>query len=56
MVLREFFGASRCRPGWVSVRVLAWLCALASAVGAALMWLNVHGFASALGAAAPRGA
>ena len=48
MVVREFFALDVFSPGWVSVRVLAWLAAAAAAVAAMLMWLNVRGF--------PRGA
>jgi predicted AlkP superfamily phosphohydrolase/phosphomutase len=48
MVLREFFALEGLSPGWVSVRVLAWMAAASAAVAATLMWLNVGGFASAL--------
>ena len=41
-------------PGWVSVRVLAWLAAASSAVASVLMWLNVSGFSAALGETAAR--
>ena len=44
MVMREFFSLDVLSPGWVSVRVLAWLGAFVSAVAALLMWLNVRGF------------
>src|SRR5262245_33603947 len=41
MVTREFFSLDILSPGWVSVRVLAWLSSVVSAVAALLMWLNV---------------
>jgi predicted AlkP superfamily phosphohydrolase/phosphomutase len=48
MVVREFFALDGLSPGWVSVRLLAWMAAAAAAVAAALMWLNVRGFSAAL--------
>jgi type I phosphodiesterase/nucleotide pyrophosphatase len=44
MLLREFFGVEIFSPGWVSVRLLAWLSSAAAAVAATLMWLNLRGF------------
>jgi hypothetical protein len=44
MMLREFFGVEIFSPGWVSVRLLAWLSSAAAAVAATLMWLNLRGF------------
>jgi hypothetical protein len=52
IVAREFFTMQVLSPGWVSVRLLAWLGALLSAAAAVLMWLNVRGMSSALGAVA----
>lgn len=49
IVAREFFTMDVLSPGWVSVRLLAWLGALLSGVAAVLMWLNVRGFPAALG-------
>jgi len=49
IVAREFFAMDVMSPGWASVRVLAWLSAALSAAAALLMWLNVRGFAQALG-------
>ncbi|HEY7058787.1 MAG TPA: alkaline phosphatase family protein [Vicinamibacterales bacterium] len=43
MVLREFVSLDVFSPGWVSVRLLAWLSAAAAAVAAVLMWLNLRG-------------
>jgi hypothetical protein len=44
MLLREFFSVDIFSPGWISVRLLAWLAAAAAAVAGALMWVNLHGF------------
>ena len=44
MLLREFVSLSVFSPGWISVRLLAWLSAAAAAVAATLMWLNLRGF------------
>ena len=52
VVAREFFVMDMLSPGWISVRLLAWFGASLSAGAAALMWLNVEGFAPALGATA----
>ena len=49
IVAREFFAMDVLSPGWVSVRLLAWLGAVLSAAAAALMWLNLRGFSAALG-------
>ena len=54
MVAREFFALDGLSPGWASVRVLAWLAAVAAAVAATLMWLNVDGFSAALTESAAR--
>lgn len=40
------------RPGWLSVRILAWLSAASSAAAAILTWSNLHGMQSMLSAAA----
>lgn len=53
LVLRELAGAV-VSPGWISVRLLAWMAAAASAGAAALMWINVRGFAVTLGDDAAR--
>jgi hypothetical protein len=37
-------------PGWLSVRLLSWLCTTAAATAAILMWLNLRGFATVLDA------
>ena len=54
IVAREFFAMDAMSPGWASVRVLAWLSAALAAAAALLMWLNVQGFAQALGEEATR--
>jgi predicted AlkP superfamily phosphohydrolase/phosphomutase len=54
IVMREFFSMTALSPGWASVRVLAWLSAIAAAVAALLMWLNVNAFAAVLGEVAAR--
>jgi predicted AlkP superfamily phosphohydrolase/phosphomutase len=52
IVAREFFTMEVLSPGWISVRLLAWMGAVLSAGAAVLMWLNVRGMSSALGATA----
>ena len=54
MVVREFFSLHMLSPAWVSVRVLAWLAAALAGAAAVVMWLNVRGFAAALGELAAR--
>ena len=44
MLVREFISLSVFSPGWISVRLMAWLSAVAAAVAATLMWLNLRGF------------
>jgi hypothetical protein len=48
VVARQLAAAEVLSPGWVSVRLLSWLCTTAAAAGAALMWLNLRGFADVL--------
>src|SRR3954447_8083719 len=54
MLVREFISLSVFSPGWISVRLLAWLSAAAAAVAATLMWLNLRGFPAVLDEAASR--
>jgi predicted AlkP superfamily phosphohydrolase/phosphomutase len=54
LVGREFISMNTLSPGWVSVRILAWLAAALSAAASLLMWLNVHGFSAALDESAVR--
>jgi hypothetical protein len=44
MLLRELVTGNVFSPGWISVRLLAWMSAVAAAVAATLMWLNLNGF------------
>jgi Type I phosphodiesterase / nucleotide pyrophosphatase len=44
MLLRELVSVEVFSPGWISVRLLAWMSAVAAAVAATLMWLNLNGF------------
>ncbi|MCU1384428.1 MAG: hypothetical protein JWL71_3125 [Acidobacteria bacterium] len=51
LVLRQLFARELFSPAWLSVDVLTWLGALASAAGALLMWRNLVTFALVLDAA-----
>ena len=44
IVMRQILAVEVLSPGWLSVRLLSWLCTIAAAAGAALMWLNLLGF------------
>ena len=48
IVLRQILEVEVLSPGWLSVRLLSWLCTTAAAAGAALMWLNLLGFVNVL--------
>ena len=54
MLLREFVSFGAFSPGWISVRLLAWLSATAAAVASLLMWLNLRGFPYVFDEAAAR--
>jgi hypothetical protein len=54
MLLREFVSVEIFSPGWISVRLLAWMSAVAAAVAATLMWLNLNGFPAVFDEAAAR--
>jgi hypothetical protein len=54
ILLRELVSVDLFSPGWISVRVLAWLSAAAAAVAATLMWLNLRGFPTLFDEAAAR--
>jgi hypothetical protein len=54
MLLRDFVSVNIFSPGWISVRLLAWLSAAAAAVAATLMWLNLNGFPTLFDASAAR--
>jgi hypothetical protein len=48
IVMRQILEVEVLSPGWLSVRLLSWLCAIAAAAGASLMWLNLLGFGDVL--------
>src|SRR5688500_5118104 len=48
IVMRQILAVEVLSPGWLSVRLLSWLCTIAAAAGAALMWLNLLGFGDVL--------
>lgn len=54
LVAREFFALDPFSPGWISVRVLAWIGASIAAGAAVLMWLNLDGLGLTLTAPAAR--
>jgi hypothetical protein len=50
IVVRQVFAAKIISPGWISLRLLAWLFTAAAAGAAALMWANLRGFGPMLDA------
>lgn len=54
LVIRQLLAREVFSPAWISVGVLVWLGALASAAGAALMWANLHTFSRVLDEATVR--
>lgn len=48
IVFRQILAVEVLSPGWLSVRLLSWLCTIAAAAGAGLMWLNLLGFGDVL--------
>jgi len=54
IVIRQLVAPETASPAWISARLLAWFGTLAASAGAALLWLNLRGFASALDADAAR--
>ncbi len=44
IVMRQILAVEVLSPGWLSVRLLSWLCTAAASAGATLMWLNLLGF------------
>lgn len=44
IVLRQVTASEVLSPGWLSVRLLSWLCSVAAAGVAAVMWLNVRDY------------
>ena len=47
-MLRQILAVEVLSPGWLSVRLLSWLCTIAAGAGATLMWLNLRGFGDVL--------
>lgn len=45
VVLRQVAAVQVLSPGWLSVRVLSWMCTISAAVGATVLWLNAADFA-----------
>ena len=41
IVARQILAVEVLSPGWLSVRLLSWLCTIAAAAGATVMWLNL---------------
>ena len=48
IVFRQILAVEALSPGWLSVRLLSWLCTMAATGGAAIMWLNLNGFGPVL--------
>lgn len=48
IVLRQILAVEVLSPGWLSVRLLSWLCTMAAGTGAGLMWMNLRSFRSVL--------
>lgn len=48
IVMRQILAVEVLSPGWLSVRLLSWLCTIAATAAAALMWLNLRGFGDVL--------
>jgi hypothetical protein len=54
IVLRQVLSSELLSPGWLSLRLLSWLSALAASGAALLMWLNLQGLRTALAEEAAR--
>ena len=48
IVLRQLIAPEVLSPGWLSVRLLSWLCTFAAIGGATIMWLNIRSFGAVL--------
>jgi hypothetical protein len=48
IVLRQLIAPEVLSPGWLSVRLLSWLCTFAAMGGATIMWLNIRSFGAVL--------
>jgi hypothetical protein len=54
IVLRQLLASEVMSPGWLSFRLLTWICTAVTAVTATLMWLNLRGYETALDQEAAR--
>jgi hypothetical protein len=50
IVVRQVLAAKIMSPGWISLRLLSWLCTASAGGAAALMWANLRGFGPTLDA------
>ena len=48
IVIKQILEVEVLSPGWLSVRLLSWLCTIAASAASALMWLNLRGFGEML--------
>ena len=48
IVLRQLTASEVLSPGWLSVRLLSWLCTIAAGVSAVIMWLNLRDYTPVL--------
>jgi hypothetical protein len=48
IVMRQLMATELLSPGWLSVRLLSWLCTLAASGVAVLMWLNLRDYTPVL--------
>ena len=46
--MRQILAVEVLSPGWLSVRLLSWLCTIAAGTASTLMWLNLRGFGDVL--------
>lgn len=54
ILVRQLLSTELLSPGWLSLRVLSWLSAIAATAGSVLMWLNLRGLRTALAEEAAR--
>ena len=54
IVLRQIVARRMLSPGWLSLRILAWLSSASALVASSLMWLNLRGLQPALQAETAR--
>ncbi len=48
IVVRQLTASEMLSPGWLSVRLLSWLCTIAAGGAAIVVWLNLNGFGDVL--------